>query len=73
MFKGSSRNVLFQDKAIGSGYKESKFTMDYFSKDSIQISIRKFDKNDIDVYMCSHKDKSSNQLNMGEIEYYQST
>ncbi|XP_063412236.1 uncharacterized protein LOC134695029 isoform X2 [Mytilus trossulus] len=73
VFKGSSRDVLFQDKAIGNGYKESKFTMDYFSKDSIQISIRKFDKNDIDVYMCSHKDKSSNQLNMGEIEYHQTS
>ncbi|VDH95662.1 Hypothetical predicted protein [Mytilus galloprovincialis] len=73
VFKGPSRNVLFQDKAIGSGYKESKFTMDYFSKDSIQISIRKFDENDIDVYMCSHKDKSSNQLNMGTIEYHQTS
>ncbi|XP_071150689.1 uncharacterized protein [Mytilus edulis] len=73
VFKGSSRNVLFQDKAIGSGYKESKFTMDYFSKDSIQISIRNFDENDIDVYMCSHKDKSSNQLIMGTIEHYQTS
>ncbi|XP_076087866.1 uncharacterized protein LOC143058279 [Mytilus galloprovincialis] len=73
VFKGSNRDVLFQDKAIGSGYKESKFTMDYFSKDSIQISIRKFDENDIDVYMCSHKDKSSNQLIMGTIEHYQTS
>lgn len=68
VYKGPSRNVLFQDEAIGSGFDKSKFEIDYISKTSLQISIRQFDINDIDVYLCSHRDKSSNPLDMREIK-----
>lgn len=73
VYKGPSHDVLFQDKAMGSGYSKSKFKMEYFSLESIEIMIRNFQKSDIDVYVCSHKDKLSNSLDMRNMFYYSGT
>lgn len=73
VYKGPNHDIMFQDEAIGSGYNQSKYKIEYNSTETIEIEIRRFDMNDIDVYMCSHKDKSSNQLDMREMKLYQST
>lgn len=67
MYKGSSHDVLFQDEAIGSGFNTSKYNIEYLSQDSLEISINQFDNDDIDEYMCSHKEKLSNLLDLSMI------
>lgn len=68
VFKGPSHEVLFKDAAIGSGYNKSKFQFERLSSESIDIKIHRFDTNDIDVYLCSHKDKSSKPLDLREMK-----
>lgn len=69
VFKGPMHAILFQDEAIGSGYSVSKYKMKYISEERRDIEITNFDINDIDVYMCSHKDKSSNPLDLRKMKY----
>lgn len=71
VYKGPIHDVMFQDKALGSAYNQSKFKMAYISSETIEIAIRSFHKNDIDVYMCSHKDKSSKNLDMRTMKVYE--